>query len=242
MGEFDLAIGATPQVPVDRLPDRWAGLPVQVSKQGKSLADATLAVRYGFEAQEWNVDIMAVRGWRSSPSLRPVADATGLSLQGVVSRQNSVGFSADKPLGPMVLRLEGIYAQLAPVKAAVSTGSSPGRFASLGAGLDVRVGAWFLAGQVVVQHDREESPTSDNGAFVSAIVQRKWLQDRFSLRGVHIVQARSGSSWSSLQATYELSSNHVLRLQGDLFRGDATEAFGSLKQRSRICAALIYKL
>jgi hypothetical protein len=237
-GSQTLQVIATPQVPVDRFPAQWGGLPVRVSKPNTSLASATLAVRYGFEWLGWNADLMAVRGWQASPALRPVVDATGLRLQGAMSRQNSIGFSADKPLGPTVLRLEGLYARLTPDDEAVGLGFSARRLASLGAGLDVRAGPWFLAGQVIAQHDRDTTAGSGNNAFVSAIVQRKWLQDRLSARGLHIRETRSGSSWSSLQAAYELSPNQLLQLQGDWFRGNATEAFGSLKQRSRIAASM----
>ena len=98
---------ATPQVPVDRFHGELSGLPAQVSKPGPSLANATLAVRYGFEWLGCSADIMAVRGWQASPALRPVVDAIGLRLQGAMSRQNSIGFSADKSLVSTVVRLEG---------------------------------------------------------------------------------------------------------------------------------------
>lgn len=237
-GSQALQVVATPQVPLDRFPSRWSGLPVQVSKPSTSLANATLAVRYGFEWQGWNADITAVRGWQASPSLRPVLDATGPRLQGAMSRQSGVGFSADKPLGPTVLRFEGLYARLTPDDEAVGLGSGARRLASLGAGLDVHAGPWFFAAQVIAQHDRDTTAGSGNNAFVSAIVQRKWLQDRLSARGMHIRETRSGSSWSSLQATYELSPNQLLQLQGDWFRGNATEAFGTLRERGRIAASL----
>lgn len=185
-GSQTLQVVATPQVPVDRFPAQWSSLPVRVSKPDTSLANATLAVRYGFEWLGWNADIMAVRGWQASPALRPIVDAAGLRLQAAMSRQNSIGFSADKPLGLTVLRLEGLYARLTPDDEAVSLGFSARRQASLGAGLDVRAGPWFFAGQVIAQHDRDTTAGSGNNAFVSAIVQRKWLQDRLSARGLHI--------------------------------------------------------
>ena len=107
-GSQTLQVIATPQVPVDRFHGELSGLPAQVSKPSPSLANATLAVRYGFEWLGWSADIMAVRGRQASPALRPVVDATGLRLQGAMSRQNSIGFSADKSLGSTVLRLEGL--------------------------------------------------------------------------------------------------------------------------------------
>ena len=237
-GSQTLQVIATPQVPVDRFPSHWSGVPVQVSKPGAALTNATLAVRYGFESLGWNADVMAVRGWQTSPPLRPVIDATGLRLQGAMSRQNSIGFSADKPLGATVLRLEGLYARLTPDSDAVGLGFRPRRQASLGAGLDVRAGPWFFAGQVIAQHDRDTSTGSGNNAFVSAIIQRKWMQDRLSARGLQIRETRSGSSWSSLQLSYELSPNQLVQVQGDWFKGAAAQAFGSLKERSRVAASM----
>ena len=237
-GSQTLQVIASPQIPVDRFPSYWNGLPVRVPKPGTSINNTTMAVRYGLVSTGWNADFMVVRGWQSSPSLQPINVTTGLQLQGTVSRQNSIGFSADKPLGAMVLRLEGLYARRSPPDDASSLNFRLRRQASLGAGLDFRASSWFFAGQVVVQHDRDTTAGSGNNAFVSAIIQRKWLQDRLSARGLHILEIRSGSSWSSLQMAYELSPNQLLQLQGDWFKGDTNEAFGNFKQRSRIAASV----
>lgn len=237
-GSQTVQVVATPQVPVDRFPAEWGGLPVQVSTPRTSLRNSTFALRYGFEALGWNADVLAVHGWQASPALRPLVDASGLKLRAAMSRQDSIGFSADKPLGSTVLRLEGLYARLKPGEEAAGLGFTTRRQAAVGAGLDVRAGAWLFAGQVIAQHDRDATVGSGNNAFTSLIVQRKWLQDRLSARGLYIRETRSGSSWSSLQAAYELSPNQVLQLQGDWFAGDTMGAFGSLRNRSRIAASL----
>jgi hypothetical protein len=231
-----LQIVVAPQVPVDRLPAQWNGLPVQVSKPAASLSNATLAVRYGFEAMDWNADLLAIRGWQTAPALRPLMDGSGLRLQGGPTRQDSIGFSADRPFGATVLRLEGLYGR---VRSAVGpTGLDEGaqRRAMLGAGLDVRAGSWFFAGQVIARHDKDAA--SSRGAYVSLIVQRKWLQDRLAVQALHIRDTDSQSSWSSLLASYELSANHTVRLQGDWFRGATNQAFGGLEGHSRIAASL----
>jgi hypothetical protein len=237
-GSQTVQVIATPQVPIDRFPDQWSGMPVQVSKPRTSLRNATLALRYGFEALGWSADVLTVHGWQASPALRPLVDASGLKLRAAMSRQNSIGFSADKPLGSTVLRLEGLYARLTPGEEASGLGFTSRRQGAVGAGLDVRTGAWFFAGQAIAQHDRDATGGSGNNAFTSLIVQRKWLQDRLSARGLYIRETRSGSSWSSLQAAYELSPNQVLQLQGDWFAGDAIGAFGNMRNRSRIAASL----
>jgi hypothetical protein len=228
---------ATPQVPVDRLPERLAGLPVHVARPANSLSHSTLALRYGFEAAGWNADVIAIRGWQSNPVLRPVLDATSASLQGSLMRQNSIGFSADKPLGSTVLRLEGLYARATPDDP--NLGLTAQRSLSLGAGLDLRTGPWFVATQVIARHELDEtSGTPRNTAAVSAIVQRKWLQDRLSGRALHIRESASGSSWTSLQASYEVSAHVLLQIQRDWFRGEATEPFGAFRGRSRIAASM----
>lgn len=237
-GSQSLQLVASPQVPLDRLPARWTGLPVRVTKPKSSLDNSTLAARYGFEWLGWNADLMAVRGWQTAATLRPVAAATGLRLQTAVSRQNSVGFSADKPFGPSVLRLEALYARRSPQDEAAAQGLSKQRHASLGSGLDVRAGPWWFAAQVVAEHSSKPSNGAYKPVFVSAIVQRKWLQDRLSARGLHVRETGSGSSsWTSFQATYELSPNQLLQLQGDWFRGHSNGAFADLKARSRIAAS-----
>jgi hypothetical protein len=228
---------ATPQVPVDRLPERVEGLPVNIVKPANSLAHSTLALRYGFEAAGWNADLVAIRGWQSTPSLRPVIGATGVGLQGSLARQNSIGFSADKPLGGTVLRLEGLYARATPEDPGLGTTSQ--RSLSLGAGLDLRSGPWFFATQVIAQHNPDAiAGAPEHSAFVSAIVQRKWLQDRLSGRALHIRETDSGSSWSSLQASYELSAHQLLQIQGDWFQGELSAPFGGFRGRSRIAASM----
>lgn len=228
---------ATPQVPVDRLPERLGGLPVNVARPASSLSHSTVALRYGFEAAGWNADLVAIRGWQSMPVLRPVLETTGASLQGSLMRQNSIGFSADKPLGSTVLRLEGLYARATPDDPV--SGLAARRSVSLGAGLDLRAGPWFFATQVIAHRDLDEiAGTPKNTAIVSAIVQRKWLQDRLSGRALHIRESAFGSSWTSLQAAYELSAHQLLQIQSDWFRGDNTAAFGAFRGRSRIAASM----
>ena len=237
-GSHTLQLVATPQVPIDRLPRRFGGLPVSVDEPGNAWRNATAAVRYGFEADGWNADLMASRGWHSAPALRPVVDAAGLRLQGVMSRQSSLGFSADKPIGGTVLRIEGLAARISPDDSAAASGVSTRRHASLGIGLDVRAGGWFVAGQVIGQHERDTLTGRSNNAFVSLIVQRKWMQDRLAARALHIRETRGSSSWSSLQASYELSPHQVLQVQGDWFEGEPTQPFGSFSSRSRIAASV----
>jgi hypothetical protein len=236
-GEQSVQVIATPQVPIDRLPARVEGLPVHVAKPANSLAHSTLALRYGFEAAGWNADLVAIRGWQATPLLRPVIGATGLSLQGSPTRQNSIGFSADKPLGSTVLRLEGLYARATPQDPAL--GLAAQRSLSLGAGLDLRSGPWFFATQLIAQHSPDATAGApERSAFVSAIVQRKWLQDRLSGRALHIRETAFGSSWSSLQASYELSANQLVQLQTDWFQGEPSAPFGGFRGRSRIAASM----
>jgi hypothetical protein len=237
-GSRTLQIIATPQVPVDRLARRLGGLPVDVAEPRSSLRNSTLAVRYGFEALGWNADVMASRGWQPTPTLRPVMDARGLRLQGVVSRQNSMGFSADKPIGGTVLRLEGLVARLKPHDGPAALAVGDRRQGSLGAGLDVRAGDWFLAGQVIAQNERDTLVGRSRNTYASVIVQRKWMQDRLAARALHIRETRGSSSWTSLQASYELSPNQLLQVQADRFKGDPAQPFGSFGGRSRMAAAM----
>lgn len=238
-GSHTLQLVVTPQVPIDRLPLQFGGLPVSVTGPGNSWRNATAAVRYGFETLGWNADLLASRGWHSTPTLRPVIDAGRLCLQGVMSRQNSLGFSADKPIEGTVLRIEGLAARISPDDSAAALGVSTRRQASLGIGLDARAGDWFFASQVIGQHERDTlTGRSPRNAFVSLIVQRKWMQDRLAARALHIRETRGSSSWTSLQASYELSPHQLLQVQGDWFEGELTQPFGSFSSRSRIAASV----
>ncbi len=236
-GSHTVQLIVTPQVPADRLPESAMGLPVRVAMPGMSPSHTTLAVRYGFEALGWNADFIAVRGWQPMPTLRPAIDSTGARLQGTLLRQDSIGLSADTPIGSTVLRIEGLYAKLKPDDAGTDLGIDAGRRMAMGVGLDVRAGPWFLAGQIIGQEDMDAMAMRTRSAYASAIVHRKWLQDRVSGRALHIREVRTGSSWSSLQAVYELSPNQLVQLQADLFKGETPESFGALRGRSRIAAS-----
>lgn len=235
-GSQTLQLVVTPQVPIDRLPRQVGGLSVSVTEPGNSWRNATAAIRYGFEALGWSADLIASRGWHSTPTLRPVVDAGGPRLQALVSRQNSLGFSADKPIGGTVLRIEGLAARAAADDSAMALGVGTRRQAALGVGLDVRAGDWFVAGQVIGQHEHDSLTGGSRNAFVSLIVQRKWMQDRLAARALHIRETRGSSSWTSLQASYELSPHQLLQVQGDWFEGEQTQPFGSFGSRSRIAA------
>lgn len=233
-----MQVVATPQVPVDRVPSTVAGLPVQVSRPSHSPGNATLALRYGFETAGWNADLIAVRGWQTTPGLRWVSDASGTGLRGQPVRQDSLGFSADKPLGPTVLRLEGVYAR---TRADTASSEPARRHASLGAGLDATIGDWFLAVQLIAQHrldDKRDATGPGNVAFASLIVQRKWLQDRLTTRLTHLRESQAGSTWTSLRGSFELSEHTLLQLQGDVFKGSMQQTFGALRGKSRVAAAI----
>jgi len=236
-GTRTLQIVATPQVAADRLPRHWGGLPVRVAEPRSSIGNGTLAARYGFEALGWNADLMASRGWQPTPTLRTAIDSEGPHLRGVLSRQKSVGFSADKPVGATVVRLEGLAARLQPDEAGAALAVGNRRQASLGAGLDVRADDWFIAAQVIAQHERDSLAGKSHSTYSSLIVQRKWLQDRLAARALYLREAR-GSSWTSLQASYELSPHQLLQLQADRFSGAPSQPLGSLRGRSRIAASL----
>lgn len=228
----------SPQVPVDRLPAQVMGLPVRTDRPSASLNNATLAVRYGVEAAGWNADFLALHGWLSAPTLQPVIESTGPKLLGRLSRQTGVGFSADKPLGPAVIRLEALYARITPEVDAMGTTPGARTQASFGLGVDVRHGPWFFAAQAIAAHDRGTTTGSGNNAFLSLIVQRKWLQDRLAGRAMHIRDSRNGSSWSSLQLAYELTANQLLQLQCDRFDGAPSTPFGAFADRSRVAASV----
>ncbi|HEU0201502.1 MAG TPA: hypothetical protein VFR86_13845 [Burkholderiaceae bacterium] len=232
---------AAPHVAIDRVPRRLGGLPVQITRPSASLDNATYALRYGFEVAAWNADLVAVRGWQTSPELFPVVDASGLRLQGALFRQNSAGFSADRPFGSIVLRVEGLYARVTPHDLPAGFGLTAQRLVTLAGGADLRSGSWFFAGQVIAQRNLDAAAgfgAPRNNAYVSGIVQRKWLQERLTTRALHIRETHFGSSWTSLQATYELSPHQEVRVQADWFRGQPTEPFGAFADRSRVAASL----
>jgi hypothetical protein len=248
-----LQLVLTPQVPMDRLVSPLQGLPVHTERPAASWRNASVGLRYGFALAGWNADLVAVHGWRSMPTLALTRDAQGLRLQGRPERQDSLGFSADKPLGPAVLRLEGVYMRSpgsADSRGSAGSAGSPGgavagglarRELALGAGLDLSPGDWFVAAQLIAQRrldDRPDALAARDSGYASLVLQRKWLQDRLSTRLTHLHDLRGGSSWSALRVAWELDAHTVLLAQADVFRGRADEALGAFRARSRVALGL----
>lgn len=225
-----------PQPAVDRIAPRVLGLPARSITPAASWRNTTWAWRQGFEAGGWTVDAIALRGWQTAPELQPVLRDGMPALEGRPLRLTALGASADRPVGSLVLRLEGLLSRVRDEPA-----QAPARrVATLGAGVDLREGDWFAALQVVLL--RPSSPAglaaAQDNSFASLILQRKWLQDRLALRLSHLRESAQGSSWSSAQLSYELTAHHLLRLQADRFAGPATSTFGAFGGRSRLAASL----
>lgn len=223
-----------PGVPVDRLPRTISGLPVSVQRPGASVKNSTLAFRYGFERGGWNADLIGIKGWSSTPILTPKLGASGPYLEGTMRRNDRIGFSADKPVGAFVVRLEGVYSLLG----SEARSQTPlARKFELGAGVDVRWGEWFLAVQAIGERRLSDEPrdaTRRGSTFLSAILQRKWAQDRIDTRAIHIVDKQEHASWSSLQVSCELDARQEIKLQADFFSGGSAASFGSFKARNRV--------
>ncbi|MGQ0595894.1 hypothetical protein [Aquabacterium sp.] len=223
-----------PVVPVDKLPREVSGLPVSINKPDSSVKNATVAVRYGFENAGWNADVIAVKGWNATPILTPRLGAHGPYLEGTLRRHDRLGFSADKPIGGFVLRLEGVYSLLG---SEARSRTPLERRLELGAGADIRWGPWFLAvqalGELKLNHEPLEASRRGT-SYLSAILQRKWAQDRINTRVVHITDTQDHASWNSLQASYEIDARQEIKLQADFFRGRSTVSFGAFNARSRV--------
>jgi hypothetical protein len=236
-----LQLVLTPQVPMDRLVSPLQGLPVHTERPAASWRNASVGLRYGFALAGWNADLVAVHGWRSMPTLALARDTHGLRLQGRPERQDSLGFSADKPLGPAVLRLEGVFMR-SPGSAVA--GGLARRELALGTGLDLSPGDWFVAAQLIAQRrldDRPDALAARDTGYASLVLQRKWLQDRLSTRLTHLQDLRGGSSWSALRVAWELDAHTVLLAQADVFRGRADEALGAFRARSRVALGLEWR-
>ncbi len=234
-GSSSWQLVVAPEVPVDRVPTTWNGLPVDVRRPQPSVRNTTVALRYAFEASGWSADLMAVRGWRTAPLLRVAQEAVPPRLVGETLRQDSVGFSADKPWGSTVLRLEGLVARSAD--SMPQSPVSPGKkrnHTGLGTGLDVQWQSWFFAGQGIAEQDH--GPGGKQRLYLSAIAQKKWLQDRLAMRALYVQEMRSNSSWTSLRLSYELSKNQLMQLQADRFSGRTQDSFGALHSQSRVAA------
>ncbi|XVJ71131.1 MAG: hypothetical protein HEQ39_17095 [Rhizobacter sp.] len=226
----------SPEVPVDRMPATWNGFPVDVQQPKTSMRNSTVALRYAFEVSGWSADLMAVHGWRTTPFLRVAPGSMPPRLVGEPLRQNSVGFSADKPWGATVLRLEGLYARSTDRSPDTADGERKKNHPSgLGAGLDVQWKSWFFAGQAIAERGHGEQ--GQRHFYLSAIAQKKWLQDRLAMRALHVREMQSDAGWSSLRLSYEFTKNQLMQLQADHFFGKTQHSFGTLKEQSRFAVS-----
>ncbi|MBI1889558.1 MAG: hypothetical protein HYS18_02825 [Burkholderiales bacterium] len=239
-GEGALQLIASPEASADVLPKSVAGMPLSINKPTNSLRNGTYAARYGFNAASWNVDLIAIRGWNASPTIRLQTAGASPYLVGEVDRMTKLGFSADRPVGPFVVRLEGAYSPKHAYGGIwIGDVQRPSR-STAGVGLDLQTKDWFFAGQVIVDRFSDQDMRGllpQENTFVSFLAQRKWMQDRLGLRIFTIGETKNHSYWLSLQSTYEINANQEVRIQADRFAGNSTSTFGQIADRSRIAAS-----
>lgn len=230
----------SPEIPVDTLPHRRHGLPIAMKTQKDRLRNGTIAARYGFEAASWNIDLVAYRGWDPSPSLRLQPDG---ELSGEVHRVTRLGFSADRPVGKLVVRTEGAFSPSQAYPGNWMTEVQKSSRFSLGTGVDVQAGQWFLTGQVIVDRFSDTDVRAvfpRQNVYASLTAQRKWFQDRLQFRLAGITESHRHSYWISAQTNVELDSHQEVRIQLDRFGGPQDSHFGQLTSRSRI--AFVYRI
>lgn len=237
-GVFQLLL--SPEIPVDTLPNRTLGFPIVMKTQKDRLRNGTVATRYGFEAASWNVDLVAYRGWDPSPSFRP--QPTG-ELAGEVHRITRLGFSADRPVGKVVIRAEGAFSPSQAYPGVWMTAVQKTSRFSAGTGIDVQAGQWFLTGQVIVDRFSEPDVRArlpQQNVYTSLTAQKKWMQDRLRFRLAGITESHRHSYWVSAQTNFELDAHQEVRLQLDRFGGPQDSHFGQLVSRSRL--AFVYRM
>lgn len=237
-GAFQLLL--SPEIPVDTVPSRVHGVPIAMKTQKDRLRNGTIAARYGFEAAAWNVDLIAYRGWDPSPSFRL---QPGGELAGEVHRITRFGFSADRPIGKVVFRTEGAFSPSQAYPGIWTTAAQKTSRYSLGTGMDVQSGQWFLTGQVIVDRFSDTDVRAllpRQNVYTSLTAQRKWMQDRLHFRLAGIRESHRHSYWLSIQTNLELDAHQEVRLQLDRFDGPQDSHFGQLASRSRL--ALAYRM
>ncbi|QNM98206.1 hypothetical protein [Chitinimonas koreensis] len=256
LGEQSIQLLLVPQTRFDRRPStqgRFAlpGVAAQLAARGIRIvdggkpgagepADWSGGAQWSGKAGEADVTLNAYRGWQGEQRYRP----DGAVYRKEAARFHMVGASYTRPIGPLVVRLEGArnrgitgYARgaggrLEPLDT---------RQTSYLLGVDYSTEPWFFSAQLFDRKQEADRPLAlpDRQRTATLAARRSLLQDRLHLTGYVAWDRIESASYASLTARYEFGPQLLGTAAIERFHGSA-RSFGLLEDQSRLLVGLEY--
>lgn len=189
-----------------------------------------------------DVTLNAYRGWQGELRLRP----EGRSYFSEPARFSMVGGSLARPVGPVVIRLEGAYSTgiTAYVRGAaarpepIDTDQT-----SYLLGVDYSSEPWFVSAQFFDRRlDSEKAlMTPNRQQMVTLAVRRTLMQDRLHLTGYVAFDRVEAARYASAGARYEVAPRLLVSASVEHFSG-STKSFGLFAPDSRLMVGMEYHL
>lgn len=256
LGEQAIQLLLVPQIRFDRRPSalgRFAlpGVASQLAARRATVvdgdkpsagepADWSGGAQWSGKAGEADVTLNAYRGWQGEQRYRP----DGAVYRKEAARFNMIGASWTRPIGPLVVRLEGArsrgitgYAQ-----------GAGGRLEPLGTrqtsylvGVDYSNEPWFFSAQAFDRKLEADRPlaTPDRQRTMTLASRRSLLQDRLHLTAYVAWDRLESASYASMTARYEFDPQLLGTAAIERFHGSA-RSFGLLEDQSRLIVGLEY--
>jgi hypothetical protein len=218
-------------------------LPIRVSKRGLGWADATYGIRLSHKVEEWDVTALAMSGPETDPTLSLGAGVSGAFIQTLHPRRTLLGVTAERALGPTVLRFEAAYIPDQPSNiAGLKPLERDDRSRLLiGAGVDWNApDGWFANAQI--SYDRIQQapgrPTArpDEDTTATLRLQKGFSNDTLLLRTEIIGSLSEGDGVARVSLEWRATDALSIHVGTDAAFGDQDGIFGQFGETSRVWA------
>ncbi len=199
---------------------------------------------------ELNFALHGFWGWVNTPALdATLASPTRLGIRERAVREGVTGLTADYPVGPIVLRAEGLLSSAELVRllpsptAPLSFEAKPGTRLALG--VDWFPSGWLVSGQLFHRALLELPTRADDEVstlFASALLRKRLLYDTAQIELFGAYGVSEADYWLSATASYELFGHLALRGGVDVFGGGSQGLLGRYDAQDRLRLELDYRI
>lgn len=185
------------------------------------LDDGEYAARLSYAGPALDASVCAFSGWDDLPRLAKTLSPEGLSVTGDWYRIYAIGADAGVPVGPVVLRFEGVVVFGRYFDAGLADAVREDQAVAM-AGLDWTPGGWTVTAQyledVVLSRDAAmERAARKPSATLS--VSRGFLRDALTLSAAGFLGLSDYDGYGSIQAEYALDDQLSVAVGSDIFWG-----------------------
>lgn len=258
VGESSIQFLAIPQLKFDRLakpggrfyiaPDVPKGLQAQTTSTktpSQTPKNWQYALKWARQVGEWDLTLNGIYGWGSDPVYFYQFKApTLIEFQPEIRRRRILGASGDRPFGESVFRFEAIYTpdEYRQIDNGLSQwGFTRQHLLSFAMGLDWYKNNWLISPQwfqqIITNPDSELTKGADT-SYVSLLVNRKFLHDKFKFEMYYLYGVSDHDSWFAPYISYQLCGRYELSLKFDVFNGAKDTWLGRFNDINRVVVGL----